>query len=107
MMLNCCCAMTNCDRARSNSRLIVNTSSTCDASTTDRDGVEEVVGMKEEEGVVEYNNDDGRSMGDGDDNADNIAVSAGVDAIAIVGVDAATDIVVVAALTSAVVCIGE
>ena len=100
--------MTNCDRARSNSRLSVNTSSTCDASTADRSGVEEVVGMKEEEGVVvEYNNNDGRSMGDGDDNADNIAVSAGVDAIAIVGVDAATDIVVVAALTSAVVCIGE
>ena len=86
--------MTNCDRARSNSRLIVNTSSTCDASTTDRDGVEVVV-------------NDGRSMGDVDDNADNIAVSAGVDAIAIVGVDAATDIVVVAALTSAVVCIGK
>ena len=104
MLLNCCCAVTNCDRVRSNSRLSVNTSSTCDASTTDRSGVLEVV----EEGIDENSNGgrDAAAEGDGDDNADNIAVNAGVDAIAIVGVDAATDIVDVAALTSAF-CIGE
>ena len=99
MLLNCCCAVTNCDRVRSNSRLSVNTSSTCDASTTDRSGVLE---------GIDENSNGGRDAaeGDGDDNADNIAVNAGVDAIANVGVDAATDIVDVAAFTSAV-CIGE